>query len=598
MGFFDALKREVRYVRTGMRITSRVKGLDLDAPRTTADVLEEWAKKTPEAPAIHFEDRVVSWKELDQGAARYARWAMDRGIGKGDAVAILMENRPEYIMAWFGLHKIGAIGALINTNQTAAPLAHSLGISGAKHLVLGAELADNYATAIDRLDTPMTAWATGGGVQGSEDLDAALTQMSPAPIPTTFRDGLKAGDKALYVYTSGTTGMPKAANISHMRAQMMMHAFGGAADMKASDIMYDVLPLYHSAGGIAALGVLTKGGSLALRRRFSTTHFWDDCVKYKATLFQYIGELCRYLLNAPPGPNDTAHSLRLIIGNGLRPEIWKPFQDRFKIPNILEFYGATEGNVALLNFDGKPGAIGRIPGYMKKRMPVRIVKFDIENEQPVRDTATGFCIECAPNEAGEAIGKIDPKDPRSKFEGYSKGSETEKKLLRDVFEKGDVYFRTGDLLKQDELGYFYFIDRIGDTFRWKGENVATSEVAEVLSVYAGVKEANVYGVKVGALDGRAGMASLVVGPEFDLAALPAHIEKQLPAYARPIFLRVLQNEMEITGTFKHRKVELVKEGFDPSLIKDPLYWFDPETKSYKPLDAETYLKLAGGEVKW
>jgi len=597
MGFLDTLRREVGYLRTGMRINARVKGLSPDTPRTTADILEEWVRKTPEAPAILFEDRVVTWKDLDQGAARYARWAMDRGIGKGDAVAILMENRPEYIMAWFGLHKIGAVGALINTNLTAMPLVHSLGISGARHLVLGAELAGHYASAANRLEAPLTAWATGGSAPGSEDLDAALAEKSPAPIPRTFRDGLTAGDKALYVYTSGTTGMPKAANISHMRMQMMMHAFGGAANTTAADVMYDVLPLYHSAGGIAALGVFTNGGAVALRRKFSTTHFWEDCVRYKATLFQYIGELCRYLLNAPPGPSDTAHVLRLIVGNGLRPEIWKPFQDRFRIPRILEFYGATEGNVALLNFSGKPGAVGRIPGYMKKRMPVRLVKFDVENEQPVRDPATGFCIECGANEVGEAVGRIDPADPRSRFDGYSKSSETEKKLLRDVFEKGDVYFRTGDLLKQDAEGYFYFIDRIGDTFRWKGENVATSEVGEALSVYPGVKEANVYGVRVGALDGRAGMAAVVAGPEFDLAGLPAHLEKQLPAYARPIFLRCLRNEMEITGTFKHRKVELVKEGFDPSLIHDPLYWFDAEAKTYQPLDPATYLKLASGEVK-
>ena len=598
MGFFDAISRELNYIRTGLRLTRRVKDVKPDSTFTTADLLEQWVAKTPDAPAIYFEDRVLSWKEMDQGACRVARWAMGQGIGKGDAVAILMENRPEFIMAWFGLHKIGAIGALINTNQTTAPLAHSLNISGARHLILGAELAGNFGTCLDRLESQMTVWAQGGAVPGANDLDAALAELSPAPIPRPFRDGLTCKDKALYIYTSGTTGMPKAANISHLRMQNMMHAFGASTNATAKDIMYNVLPLYHSAGGNCALGaVFTVGGSVVLRRKFSASAFWDDCDRYKPTLFQYIGELCRYLLNAPPHPKEAAGHLRLAIGNGLRPEIWPAFQQRFKIPKVVEFYGATEGNVALLNFDGKVGAVGRIPNYARKRFPVFIVKFDVENEQPVRDPATGFCIECAPGEAGEAIGRIDDNEPRTSFEGYSKGSDTQKKLMTDVFAKGDRFFRTGDLLKKDALGYFYFVDRIGDTFRWKGENVATSEVAEALSLFPGVKEANVYGVKVGDLDGKAGMAALVATPDLNVAGLPAYLENQLPAYARPIFIRLLQQEMEITGTFKHRKVELVKEGFDPSALSDPLYWLDPESKTYKPLTPDAYAKLISGEVK-
>ena len=598
MGFFDAISREFNFLRTGLRLTRRVKDVKPDSTFTTADLFESWVAKTPDAPAIWFEDQMITWKEMDQGACRYARWAQSQGIGKGDAVAILMENRPDFIMAWFGLHKLGAIGALINTNLTAAPLAHSLNISGAKHLILGAELGENFATAADRLETPMTVWVSGGVVAGASDLDAILAETSPAPIPRPFRDGLTCADKALYIYTSGTTGMPKAANISHLRLQNMMHAFGASTNATSKDIMYDVLPLYHSAGGICAIGaVFTVGGSVVLKRRFSASQFWDDCERYKPTLFQYIGELCRYLLNAPPHPKEKTHNLRLAIGNGLRPEIWPAFQERFNIPKVVEFYGATEGNVALLNFDGKVGAVGRIPSYARKKFPVWLVKFDIETEQPVRDPATGFCIECAPNEAGEAIGKIDPNEPRTSFEGYSKGSDTQKKLLSDVFEKGDRFFRTGDLLKKDELGYFYFVDRIGDTFRWKGENVATSEVAEALSVFPGVKEANVYGVKVGELDGRAGMAALSAGPELDLAQLPGYLEGQLPVYARPLFIRLLQQEMEITGTFKHRKIELVKEGFDPAIIADPMFWLDPESKTYKPLTPEAYGRLISGDFR-
>jgi fatty-acyl-CoA synthase len=347
---------------------------------------------------------------------------------------------------------------------------------------------------------------------------------------------LTCKDKAFYIFTSGTTGLPKAANISHLRMLFMMYGFAGALNAKASDRMYIVLPLYHSSGGICAVGVaLTAGGSMIIKRKLSVQEFWDDCFRYKPTFFQYIGEMCRYLLNAPVRPHERDHNLRAITGNGLRPEIWSAFQERFAIPKIVEFYGATEGNVSMLNYDGKVGAVGRVPGYLRNVITTRIVRFDIERELPVRGP-DGFCVECAPGEAGEAVGKI-TQEPGKNFEGYSRTADTQKKILNDVFETGDAWFRTGDLMKQDELGYFYFVDRIGDTFRWKGENVATSEVSEALGVVHGITEANVYGVSVPGMDGRAGMAALVVNSVFDIAALPMMLSKSLPAYARPIFLR-------------------------------------------------------------
>jgi fatty-acyl-CoA synthase len=360
--------------------------------------------------------------------------------------------------------------------------------------------------------------------------------------------------------------------------------------------MYNVLPLYHSAGGICAVGVaLTAGGSLVLRRKFSAQEFWNDCHRYKPTFFQYIGELCRYLLNAPIGPHERDHGLRAITGNGLRPEIWAAFQQRFAIPKIVEFYGATEGNVSMLNYDGKIGAVGRVPWYMRRIVTTRIVRFDIEREMPVRG-ADGFCIECAPGEVGEAIGQI-TSEPGKTFDGYTQQSDTQKKVLHDVFAKGDAWFRTGDLMRRDRHDYFYFVDRIGDTFRWKGENVATSEVSEALGVVPGIKEANVYGVSVPGQDGRAGMAALVVGPEFDVTTLAQKLASNLPAYARPVFLR-LQPEMEITGTFKQRKVELVKEGFDPKAVADPLYWLDHATGRYEPLDAARHDAIVSGRMKF
>ncbi|MBP6014871.1 MAG: long-chain-acyl-CoA synthetase [Alphaproteobacteria bacterium] len=594
MGLFEPIARELRFFGSMRRLLAKAGKLKPDSPNTLADIIEHWAATRGRNIAIYFEDRRYTYAEYDAQANKYARWAQSIGLKRGDAVALLMENRPEYLFAWTGMVKIGVAVALINTNLREKALAHSLSISGAKNLIMGAELADNYATCIDDLQERPKVWTTGGTVQGTEDLDRILNPQSGEPLPKNIRAGMTANDKCFFIYTSGTTGLPKAANMSHLRIQTMMHSFASAMKSTERDRMYVVLPLYHSAGGVCAIGsTLTVGGSVIIRRKFSATQFWDDCAKYGATQFEYIGELCRYLLNSPAHPLERKHKLRVVMGNGLRPEIWPSFKSRFNIPHIIEFYGATEGNVALVNMDGKVGSIGRIPNYMRNVLKTRLVQFDIDKEEPIRN-ANGFCTECKPGEVGEAIGKID--EERGRFEGYSKGSDTEKKILRNVFEKNDAWFRTGDLLKRDKNGYFYFIDRIGDTFRWKGENVATSEVAEAISTYPGVKEANVYGVKVPGTDGRAGMAALVAAGQLDLAKFKTHLEKNLAAYARPIFLR-LQPEIEITGTFKHRKVELVKEGYDPRIVEDPLFFLDPVDSQYVPLTAELHDRIAAGEVR-
>ena len=594
MSLFSAAAREVRFVGNIVRLLRRVGKIKPESPQTVADIIEHWAAVRPDNVAIWFEDKKYTYKEYDAHANRYARWAQSAGLKQGDAVALLMENRPEYLFAWTGLIKIGVTVALINTNLRERALAHSLSISGARHLVLGAEMAANYASCSGELQEKLVVWATGEAVAGAENLDEALLRQSDAPLPKDVRQGLTASGKCFYIYTSGTTGLPKAANMSHLRIQTMMHSFAVAMRSTERDRMYVVLPLYHSAGGVCAIGsTLTVGGSVIIKRKFSTTQFWDDCERYGATQFEYIGELCRYLLNAPPHPLERKHKLRVVMGNGLRPEIWPAFQARFNIPWIIEFYGATEGNVALVNADGKAGAIGRIPGYMRNVLKTRLVRFDIEHEQPIRGP-DGFCIESHADEVGEAIGKID--DERGRFEGYSKGTDTEKKILRNVFERDDAWFRTGDLLRRDAGGYYYFVDRIGDTFRWKGENVATSEVAEAISVFPGIKEANVYGVKVPGTDGKAGMAALVVAGLPDLVKFKEHLDRNLPAYSRPIFLR-LQGEIEVTGTFKHRKIELVKEGYDPRMISEPLYFLDPITSQYVTVTPELRDRIAAGEIR-
>lgn len=598
MGLFKRIGNEIIYLRAAMRTLGRLGDIHKHPDHTFPDVIEGFAKTKPNNIAIYFEDRKITYREFNEAANRYARWAKAQGIGRGDVVALMMENRPEYLIAWLGVLKAGGAAALINTNLVKAPLAHSLNISGAQHLVLGSELAEPYATAVDQLEKPMQVWATGGQVQGMQNLDAALALQPGDTLPADIRKGVTINDNALYVYTSGTTGNPKAARIPHVRLLTMMGGFSAAANATEKDRMYCVLPLYHSAGGVCAVGtVLTVGGAIIIRRKFSAREFFSDCVKYKATLIQYIGELCRYLLNSEKHPKERKHKIRLAIGNGLRPEIWPAFQKRFNIPSVLEFYGATEGNVALMNYDGTVGAVGRIPGWAKKKFNVELVRFNTETEQVVRG-ADGFCVKCAPGEAGEGLGKIsnDPNTPTGRFEGYAKKEETEKKILRDVFEKGDQWFRTGDLLRQDGRGYFYFVDRIGDTFRWKGENVSTNEVSEAISVFPGIKEANVYGVALPGTDGRAGMAAIVCDAGLDLEKLRRHIDKELPEYARPLFIR-LSHEIEVTGTFKHRKVELVKEGIDLALVKEPIYFNSPAEKKFVPLDLTLHDKICSGAFK-
>lgn len=591
MNLLRRVHRDLSFLREAARAYAILRKVRPDQEISIADFVEERVAAAPHRLAVLFEGRKITNAELDAAANRVARWASAQGVGRGDVVSLLMENRPEFVITWLGLAKLGAVTALINTNLRGHPLAHSLELAGARHLVAGAELGAALESAREHVKEWPTVWGTGGGVAGARDLDAELAARSPDPIDREVRRGLKAADKLFYIYTSGTTGLPKAANVSHQRACMMGGGAAGAQQLSPEDRVYVTLPLYHSAGGVmAAGGALISGGALVLARKFSASRFWSDCRENEVTSFQYIGELCRYLLHTPEHPDERRHRVRVCIGNGLRPEIWEAFQERFGIPRIIEFYGATEGNVALMNLDGKVGAVGRLPGFVRRAVGVSLVRYDVAKDEHERGP-DGFCIPCKPGEVGEAIGRITGV---SRFEGYSSPEATEKKILRNVFKPGDAYFRTGDLLRMDADDYFYFVDRIGDTFRWKGENVSTSEVAEVLSVCPGVKEANVYGVAVPEQDGRAGMAALVVQEGFDPAPLAERCTRELPAYARPIFLRLLP-QIEVTGTFKHRKVELVKEGFDPAAIPDPLYFLDGER--YVPLDAALHARILRGEQR-
>ncbi len=598
MRILDRLRADFISATGALRALRMTMPIARNPTRVFPDVIAELAEKFGDAPALLSDRECLSYRALAARANRYARWAQAHGIAKGDTVGLLMPNRPEYMAIWLGLMQAGGVVALINTHLTGISLAHCIDATATKHIIVASELLDALALARPALAGDPTIFVHGASNAAWPRIDLDVEQFSDAPLAASERAALTIEDRALYIYTSGTTGMPKAANFNHYRLMLACFGFASVMATRPSDRMYNCLPMYHTAGGLVATGaVLVGGGSVVIREKFSAQDFWSDVVRFECTLFQYIGELCRYLINTPPHPDEARHKLRLCCGNGLRPEIWPEFQRRFAIPQIVEFYAATEGNVSLFNTDGKLGAVGRIPWFLAALAPTRIIKLDGDSLTPVRD-ARGFCIACADGEPGEAIGRIlnDPSKPGARFEGYAAAADNRQKILHDVFVPGDAWFRTGDLMRTDADGYFYFVDRIGDTFRWKGENVATSEVVEIVSGFVGVVDACVYGIAVPGCDGRAGMAALVTDENFDLPEFRDYLMQRLPDYARPIFLRLLR-EIAVTTTFKQKKTEMVRQGADPSAIPDRLYFDDPRAEAYVPMEPALYKDIVSGRIR-
>ena len=563
-----------------------LRALQLTAPikehpeRTLPAVIDELAAKFGDAPALLSDHECLTYRALAERSNQYARWALDQGLGKGDAVGLFMANRPEYLAIWLGITKVGGVVALLNTNLAGPSLAHCIDIVAPKHIICGAGLRS-------RLTDLGRVW-----------IEPDIEQHSGEILTEDERRPLTINDRALCIYTSGTTGLPKAANVSHGRILQWGNWFAGMMDTHSTDRMYDCLPMYHSVGGVQApVSVLLSGGSVVICDKFSASQFWTDIARWDCTLFQYIGELCRYLLHHEASPGETLHRIRLACGNGLSPDVWRSFQDRFRIPKIFEFYAATEGAVSLFNVEGEIGAIRRVPSFLGHRAPAVLVRFDIDADEPIRDEQ-GFCIRCLPNEVGEAIGPFvsGASDVSTRFEGYINTEDSEGRIIRNVFRQGDAWFRTGDLMRKDERGFFYFVARIGDTFRWKGENVAASEVSQAICEQPGVKQAIVYGVAIPNADGRAGMAALVLEGQLDLSAFRADLIKRLPGYACPLFLRI-QKELELTGTFKYTKTGLASQGYDPSQTSDIIYFNHPERQAFIPLDRMLCEQIESGVIR-
>ena len=559
-----------------------MKQLDTCRHTTILSIIRDLAASQGDKPALIGETAQLSYRGLVERSDYYGNWAMAQDMDAGEVVCLLMPNCPDYIAIWFGVTEVGCAVALINTGLVGDALAHSIRGSGSRRIIVAASLLAHVLAVRAQLSAGLSIW-----VHGDNEADGLprIDNMRSGTPPALPRSRLPArSDRALLISTSGTTGLPKSANITHARVLEWSTWFAGMMNVQPEDRLYDCLPLYHSIGGVVAIGsMLSRGGSVLIRTRFSARRFWDDIVDGGCTIFQYIGELCRYLARTPKHPAETAHPLRLCCGNGLRGDVWQDFQDRFRIPRILEFYAATEGHVSLYNCEGKPGAIGRIPAFLKHRFPVELIRSDTDTGDPYRDD-TGLCVRCVADEPGEAIGQIGSghSSPAREFDGYTDPEASERKVLRDVFVKGDRWFRTGDLMRRDRAGYYYFIDRVGDTYRWKGENVSTMEVAGVIEGCPGITGAVVYGVAIPRADGRAGMAAITVDEGFDFAILRKHLLANLPEYAHPVFIRACRI-IQTTGTFRPTKGPLMRAGL--SLSQDfGTLWFNDRRNGFIACD--------------
>jgi acyl-CoA synthetase (AMP-forming)/AMP-acid ligase II len=588
--FAGAIRERIAELRAIARILPNLRRASPGAHWNAARLLAERAAADPTAHALIHGERRFTWDELDRAVTRHARGLARLGVGPGDVVALLMDNRPEYLILLSALARLRAVAALLNTNVSGPALVHAFRAGRATFAIVGSEHADGLAEVLPELPFDSAGRVVvhrdpegPAAAVGFPSLDEQAAAESELPFS---REGTpRPEDPSCYVYTSGTTGLPKAAVITNGRFLAAGAFFGaGIMELGREDVVYVPLPLYHSnalfAGWSAAL---TTGAALAIRRRFSASAFWDDVRASDASVFVYIGELCRYLLCQPSHADERRHRLRLATGNGLRPDIWTRFQERFGVPLVREFYGATEGNVVMVNVSGRPGMVGRLnPGQ-------EIVRCDLETGALER-TADGRCQRVHPGETGLLLGRISLLAP---YEGYVDPQATDKKIVTGVFKEGDRYFNTGDLMTLHEDGWASFADRLGDTFRWKGENVSTMEVAAVLSAATGVLESNVYGVEVPGGEGRPAMASLRTDESFSLDGFASWVRDRLPPYQRPYFLRLLE-EMRVTSTFKQQKVEYRNEGYDPARISDPLYFLEGD--HYVALDRDRFEAIRSGRL--
>lgn len=594
------LVRQIPELPTTLKGVAALAGTKPNKNKSIGLLLEKHARNQPDHVAIRYQTITYTYGELNQQANRLAHLMISQGIKTGDTVGILLENRPETLVAVLATVKLGAIASMMNTSQRGEVLLHSINLVTPKMMLVGEEMLENMATVEQQLpvelSTQLYYWRDAYHPEHKghrdapahyQDIDLLCAEQSEEN-PATTKD-VKMHQPCYYIFTSGTTGLPKASVMSHYRWHKSMAGMGLASmRLKKDDVLYVSLPLYHNnALTVSLAAVLGAGACIAISRKFSVSRFWQEVRDYGATAFCYIGELCRYLLNKEPDAQDKNHKIRVIIGNGLRPDIWMEFKQRFGIHHINEFYGASECNLVFTNVFNLDKTAGFCP------LPYNIVEYDIDEDAAVRNKK-GFMNPVKAGGTGLLITAVTDKQP---FEGYTDEEASNKKLFRDVFKKGDCWFNTGDMVLNQGYGHIAFADRLGDTFRWKGENVATTEVESVLMEYPDIEHAVAYGVEIPFTDGRAGMAALTLNKaaeDVNWGALTRHLRDRLPAYAIPLFLR-LREEEEVTGTFKYRKVELKKEAYHLDQLSEPVLVLPSKAPSYLQLESQTESQINSGE---
>ena len=574
-------------------------------PASVADCfgarVEANALKFGQRSAIVFEGQEVNWSEFNALANQYAHYLKSQGVQRGDTVSVIMENRIEFLALLVGVNKIGVTAGLINTNLTGKPLVHCITVTHSKKCIFGSEVSGALNEVKDELGLTEGEdyfEMPDGGLDTTTNWAKNLAEGAAAASPENPEETslITLGEVALYIFTSGTTGLPKAAVLSNRR-------YLTSADMAAmagfkcteQDRMYICLPLYHGTGLMVGAGAaMVSGASMFIRRKFSASNFLPEVREHGCTLLVYIGELCRYLSNTEAQAGDDKNPLRSMMGNGMRPDVWLGFKKRFGISRVAEFYGASEGNVAFANLMNRDCTVGMTSAE------VALVEYDVDNDEIVRDAA-GRCVPVKAGEPGLLLGKITED---TVFEGYTDPEATEKKIVRSALETDDAWFNSGDLMRTVDVGFtlgyphYQFVDRVGDTFRWKSENVSTNEVGEIINGFDQIKFCNVYGVEIPGTDGRAGMAAVTLQDgvaELDVDAFSTFLRSELPAYAVPLFVRI-QPDIDVTGTFKMVKGDLRKQAYDIRSFDDTVYALLPGSDRYAAFDLAMLEKIEAREA--
>ncbi|XP_063919296.1 long-chain fatty acid transport protein 4-like [Zophobas morio] len=597
---FQIFTRDLKFITNVLLFKIRFRSLE--KKETVAKIFTSILSKHSHNVAFYFEEQKWTFLDVEIYSNKIAHFFKKEGYSRNEIVALFLENRPEYGCIWLGLGKIGVVSALINTNLTGEVLLHSIKTAKVGGIIYSSTLKNVIGIIAEKIPNIKLYQLndkieTCNLLRGAVDLTTKLKTQSESSPTEDINNG-KLTDKLLLIYTSGTTGLPKATVLTNKRIIFVNVGASTFAKLSSDDIVYTCLPFYHGSAAAGITWCFLFGLSVVIKKKFSASNFWNDCVKYKCTVFQYVGEICRYILAAH---NDTEfhvqHHVKKIMGNGLRPQIWEKFVRKFNIKQVFEVYGSIDGNTTIINTENKVGAVGFFPRWASFISPVKLIKCDEETGAPIQGS-DGFYQLCKTGEPGLLIGNIDFKNNMTGFFGYQDKTDTEKKLLRSVFRTGGVYFNSGDILVQDESGYFYFRDRTGDTFRWKGENVSTSEVEAVISNLLNLEDAVVYGVKVPFHEGRAGMVALIDRTQsFNVNNFYDNLNHYLPMYCIPLFVRVVRS-VSLTGTFKLLKVDLQREGFDVGKIKDKMFVYDVNKKSFVDLNEKMYDDILTGKIKF